>query len=196
MISKMQFGDIMNLVGPAAQIVLGIFVGLILNMVVQWKQSYNSKMNLRRALIAELSTIRFTLNNIPDNETDMSKVIEDLPRTVYESNASKIGGLSREEVNAITRFYSITSESTLYTIPAVESAMTTIKEVEPRIRETKSKLDNSSVKNTRIETEEEDLRELEATLDQLRKAVVEKQLDVLERRRGKAVENLRENLEN
>lgn len=108
-ITNMQFGGIADSLGTVGQVVLGIFIGLVLNMIVQWKSTYDSKMNLRRALIAELETIWIKLERIPDDKTNITDIIQDLPRTVYESNASQIGSLSKEEVRAVTRFYSITS---------------------------------------------------------------------------------------
>jgi len=125
-------------------LIFGFTVGLLIQLILNWKAEWNRRMNLRRALLAELESTKVVLHQASDqsqitydallkvcnelededlndgltkerlymierfyNELDeLSAILDDIPRTVYESNAGSIGRLSKTEVKMITRFYS------------------------------------------------------------------------------------------
>lgn len=168
----------------AIGVLVGIIIGLVLNILVQWKSARNSRMNLRRALIAELESADYILKQASSESKGSPIVLDNIPSTIYESNADSIGGLSREEVKRITSYYSLLDARQVVGITSSPEEM-----IEDVLQSTPNKPQENN--DEREALKECLLAEYEEPIKQRR---IESQISGLETRRDHAIESLQVNL--
>lgn len=101
----MQFGSDLTLVDLLVYPLIGTLIGFLFQIGLRWFSNQQSKMKLRRALIAELEEIEEILNTNPSSALTTDQIIANIPRIVFDSNTGRIGELSDKEIEVTTRFY-------------------------------------------------------------------------------------------
>lgn len=98
----------------AISAILGAIVGGVLGIVgslsSQWYNKRVRKKRLKRALIAEIESMEYTLNKLDDRAEDenlpRAAMDANVPTRVYESNAGQLGLFDEDTVKAVVDFYS------------------------------------------------------------------------------------------
>lgn len=95
--------------------IIGVIIAGTIRYLLQLNEDIKSRMNLRRALIAELNAARPVLENIHPEETDITEVLSNIPRVIFDGNVNRIGELTSDEVTALSQFYSTMTSRQLET---------------------------------------------------------------------------------